>query len=43
MINIFKKDLLKKIHELNALIGTSDDYEPQAQNKYIVKKSPVAE
>ena len=37
MINIVKKYLRRKIHELNTLIGTCDDSSPQAQNKYIVK------
>ena len=33
MINIV---MLKRIHELNALIGSSDDSLPQAQNKYVL-------
>ena len=37
MINIVKKYLRKKIHELNTLIGCSEDSLTQAQNKYIVK------
>ena len=36
MINIVKKYLRRKIHELNTLIGSFDDSQPQAQNKYIV-------
>ena len=32
-----KKYMLRKIYELNTLIGYSDDSYPQAQNKYIVK------
>ena len=36
MINI-KKRLRRKIHELKTLIGTSDDSQQQARNKYIVK------
>ena len=35
MINIVKKYLPKKIHELNILIVSSDDSYPQVQNKYI--------
>ena len=37
MINIVKKYLWRRIHELNTLIWSSDDSLPQAQNKYIVK------
>ena len=37
MINIVKKYLWKEIHELNILIGCSDDSLSQAQNKYTVK------
>ena len=37
MINIIKKFLWRKIHELNTLIGCSDDSESQAQNKHLVK------
>ena len=36
MINIVKKYLWRRIHELNTLISSSDDSLPQAQNKYIV-------
>ena len=37
MINIVKKYLRREIHELNTLIGCSDDSESQTQNKYIIK------
>ena len=37
MINVVKKYLGRKIHELNTLIGFSNDSESPAPNKYIVK------
>ena len=37
MINIVKKHFRRKIHELNTLIGSSDDSQPRAQNKYIAE------
>ena len=37
MINIVKKYPWRRINELNNLIGYSDDFLPQTQNKYIVK------
>ena len=37
IINIVKKYPRRKIHKLNTLIGSSDDSQPQAQNKYAVK------
>ena len=37
MVNIVKKYARRKIHKLNTLIGTSDDSEPQAENKYTEK------
>ena len=37
MINIVKKYLWRKIHELKTLFGSSDDSYLQAQDKYIAK------
>ena len=37
MLNVVNKYLWRKIHKLNTLIGSSNDSQPQAPNKYIVK------
>ena len=37
MINTVKKYLSRKIHKLNTLIGSSNNCQSQAPNKYIVK------
>ena len=40
-INVVRKYLWRKIHELNTLTGSTADSQPQAQNKYVVKNSLV--